>query len=228
MTLRTDVFSLIEEHAMNRPRSLQKAPGVSDLSGSCDHCVAAKIAGWPKASDAAWLAYIGTAVHAQVEQAFSASEWRTELPVTIGRVGSWHVEGSADLVHLPTRTVIDFKTAGKTVLDAARKGNIPDHYRRQVNLYAWGLTARHVVLCFLPRNEPRLESAVWWEQPVDLIDAERTLQRARQLAAGVDRYGDDWITDLPRDPKCYDCARYPDAPVAELVAPGTVLGGIMR
>jgi hypothetical protein len=228
MSLRSDVLTLIEEHAMNRPRSLQKAPGVSDLSGSCDHCVAAKIAGWAKASDAAWLAYIGTAVHAYVEQAFSGSEWRTELPVAIGRVGAWHVAGSADLVHLPTRTVIDFKTAGKTVLDAARKGIIPAHYQRQVNLYGWGLSAHRVALCFLPRNEPRLESAVWAEWPVDLIDAERTLQRARQLAKGIDDYGDEWITDLPRDPKCYDCARYPDAPVAELVQPGTVLGSIMR
>jgi hypothetical protein len=219
----------VEDYGRNTPRSLQKAPGVSDLSGSCDHCLAAKIAGWTKTPDAAWLAQIGTAVHAYLGGAISGSEWRTELPVTIGRVGSWHVEGSADLVHLPTRTVVDFKTAGAAVLEDARKGNIPAHYRRQVNLYGWGLGAHHVALWFLPRNDFRgLAAAVWWEQPTDLRDAELTLARAHQLAKGVDNYGDDWITDLPRDPKCYDCARYPDAPTPQLIQPGAVLDGIMR
>jgi hypothetical protein len=123
--------------------------------------------------------------------------------------------------------VLDFKTAGRGKLNEVRKGNIPANYIHQVNLYGWGLGARTVALLFLPRDG-ELREAIWWEQAVDLRDAELTLTRARQLAKGVDDYGAPWITDLPRDPNCYDCARYADAPEPELIQPGTVLSGIMR
>jgi hypothetical protein len=205
------IISAIEQHATNRPRSLQTRPGPSDLAQDCDHCLAAKLAGWPKRSDPAWLAYIGTAVHAQVEQAMPA-HWSTELEVTVGTIAGEPVVGHLDLWIPEAGLIVDFKTAGAAKLTAARRGEVPEHYRRQVHLYARGMggMAKHVALLFLPRNMPNLSHAVWWTEPYSQTLADFTIGRARTIAheLGNGRA----VQDFPRAEGCYDCPRYDDAP----------------
>lgn len=225
--LRAEVLGTITEHGRLMPRSQQRAPGVSDIAAGCDHCVAAKLAGWTKTEDFAWLAYVGTAIHAQLEQAFTGEDWWTEYETRLMQAGQWTITGHVDLIHRPTKTVIDFKTVGKGVLDAARAGHPPQHYVNQVQLYAHALQAERVVLAFLPRNQPNLGDAVWVELPYQRPIAERLISRVHQLLQGIELYGDVWISALDRDPHCYDCARYPDAPIT-LVQPGSVLAELLR
>lgn len=227
------IISAIEHHAMNRPRSLQQRPGPSDLAQDCDHCLAAKLAGWTKQTDPAWLAYIGTAVHAQVEQAMPA-HWQTELELTVGTIAGEPITGHADLWIPEAGLIVDFKTAGVTRLREAQRGIVPEHYRKQVHLYARGLAgaAKHVAILFLPRNAPSLSHAVWWTEPYDELLANLVMNRARdihnQLARGKP------VQDFPRAEGCYDCARYDDAPgiitgtLSDLIGPtGTEFGELV-
>lgn len=209
--MRDAIIAAIEHHAMNRPRSLQQRPGPSDLAQECDHCLAAKLAGWQKRPDPAWLAYIGTAVHAEVEQAMPA-HWQTELEVTVGTIAGEPVTGHLDLWIPEAGLIVDFKTAGAAKLAAARRGEVPEHYRKQVHLYARGMggMAKHVALLFLPRNMPSLKHAVWWTEPYDQDLADGVIRRARAIADALGMGQP--VQDFPRADGCYDCARYDDAP----------------
>lgn len=224
MTLQDDIIRLIGEHSMSRPRSLQREVGPSDLAQDCDHCLAAKLAGWDKRPDVAWLAYVGTAVHLQLEQALAGVPgFLQEVEVTVGQVGGRPVKGHADLVHLPSSTVVDYKTAGKAKLDAARRGNIPANYRRQVHLYARGLEVENVAILFLPRNEISLDRAVWWSEPYDAQLAHQTLERAKDIYRLIPDWED--LSRFDRAPGCYDCARYDDAPGAVSGTLESLIGG---
>lgn len=209
------ILSAIEAHDAARPRSLQAHVGPSDLGDPCDHCLAAKFAGWQKRSELSWLPYVGTAVHEYLSHAFptDGGEWLSEAPVSVGQVMGVDVWGTADLFHLPTRTVVDFKVVGITTLRAARRGDVSEKYRRQAHLYAGGFEARHAVIMFLPRNSPNLaKDLVWHAEPYDAELVATTLARARIIAAGVNsaEREEDYILSLPRAEGCYDCPRFFD------------------
>lgn len=211
----TDIPSLIVEaitaHDANRPRNLQRHVGPSDLGNPCDHCLAAKLAGWEKRPELAWLPYIGTAVHAQLADAFGVMPgWDTERSTVVGFVGGRVVDGTADLFHVPTRTVVDFKIVGVNTLKDAKAGRISEQYRAQVHLYGRGLEADHVAIAFLPRSAPDLRHMVYWTEPYDEAIVYRTLARADRLDLCVRVHQGVCIKDMDRAPGCYDCPRYPD------------------
>lgn len=202
--LQSLIMLAIEQQDMARPRSRQREVGPSDLGDPCDHCLAAKLAGWEKRPEMAWLAYVGTAFHTQAALAFTDTEiWASEQHLAIGTVAGTWIKGTADLIHWPTRTVIDFKLIGKTKLDAARRGNISPQYRGQVHLYGKGCGAKHVAIAFMPRNELTMDKMVYWTEPYDVNVADGLLRRAESLVRVDPRR-------QARAPGCYDCPRYDD------------------
>jgi hypothetical protein len=227
------IFQAIEKHANSRPRSLQTMVGPSDLGDTCDHCLSAKLAGWQKRTELAWLPYIGTAVHEYVAQAFTGDEWISETSSMVGHVEGMPVWGTADLFHIPTRTVVDFKVVGQATLTAAKRGEVREQYRRQVHLYARGLEAKHVAIMFLPRSSPDLyRSTVWWEQDYDQNVAMHTIARANLLAFGARTASDTYqhIKSLPRAVGCYDCPRFEDWDIQYAAKPTpaqSIMAGIM-
>lgn len=236
--------SIVENAITNQPRSLQKRIGPSEIGNPCDHCLAAKLAGWPRNDHGVpWLPYIGTAVHAQLEQVLIQHEgdrnavhttglrYLTEARVMVGHVLGQEVWGSTDLIDLAVGMTVDWKIVGETTLRTARRTGPSEVYRVQADLYAkgWndaGHRVDHVAIAYLPRNAVSLDQAVWWTAPHDRGRAERALERVNRLAANVhalQALGPDavaaWIVTLPRHTGCHDCARYPDRP-AGLSAPG--------
>lgn len=229
-------ISTIKHAIVNQPRSLQKRIGPSELGTECDHCLAAKLAGWEQSRQADWLPFIGTAVHEKLATIFDAAgpRWMVETEVMVGWVGDAEVWGSSDLFDTETGTVVDFKIVGPTTLTAAKRE--PSLvYRRQLALYGMGFRnaghdVKSVAIAYLPRQAVSLSSAVWWEAPFDPATAGQTLGRANQIVHKIttlrtiapDRV-DPWISGLPRAEKCFDCARLADAPaprssLASLVA----------
>ena len=49
--LTTDIRTVIEDAITNHPRTLQKQIGPSEVGTPCDHCLAAKLAGWEETRD---------------------------------------------------------------------------------------------------------------------------------------------------------------------------------
>lgn len=228
------------EHAItHHPRSLQTAIGPSEIGTPCDHCLAAKLAGWQETERGIpWLPTIGTAVHAWIEEAFITSENRrgaqhqgglrylTEARVMVGYIDGRPIWGSTDLLDLLIGMTIDWKIVGASTLTSAKGGPKPG-YRVQAHLYArgWNLAGYrvdHVAIAYLPRNAVSLDSAIWWHEPYDERIAVAALERATGIARNLKALAtisadavDAWITALPRDAGCYDCARFPDAPTTQ-------------
>lgn len=221
---RAAVISTIEKAIVGEPRSQQKMIGPSEIGTACEHCLAAKLAGWDEREEAAWLPYVGTAMHAYLEPVFTIGEgWLTETRVSVGMIGAFEVLGTSDLFHIPSGTVIDHKLTGATTLKKAKGGPTPV-YRTQAHLYGLGFfragfPVNTVAINYLPRNAVSIKAGVWWEEPFDPLLALEALDRATDILKKLESFSsiearDEYITSLPRDKDCYSCSRYPDAPKA--------------
>lgn len=226
----TEIWNLIEHGLAHQPRSLQKRIGPSELGADCIHCLAAKLAGWDKTQDRAWLPAIGTGVHMLLEELFHRFEaenqtgrprFLMEQRVTVGEIGGTPITGSTDLVDLWAGMTVDWKCVGPSTLRKYKTGPSAT-YRAQAHLYAKGWRAAGhaidtVAICFLPRNSPNMRDGFWWHEPYDEQLALDVLARANQLhttltalQAVSTQTRDAWITQLPRASDCWDCARFPD------------------
>jgi hypothetical protein len=239
-----ELRTIIEAAIEHQPRSLQLAIGPSELGNECERCLAHKLAGTPESRDAAWLPFIGTAVHEQLEQIILAHEntraslgmpgrFLTENRVTVGQVGGVAITGSTDLFDTHTGTVIDWKCVGTTTLRKAKGSGASTVYRRQAHLYGkgWqdaGYTVNTVLIYFLPRNAVSLADGCPWAEPYDRADAEATLQRADNLAKAVGALGlEQVLAGLPpHHGDGFSCRRMPDyAPqVASSLDPSNPFG----
>lgn len=215
---------LIDDAIANNPRSQQVRIGPSELGTDCLRCLGHKLAGIPEQRDAAWLPWIGTAVHAALEEVFAAynaqcppgeARFLLETTVSVGEVDGVEITGHADLYDRVTRTQSDWKIVGKSTLTAAKASGPTATYRVQAHLYARGFHRRglpvdRVQIIYLPRNEPTLANAVIWGEPYDENVALAALQRADALAKAIRLAGPDAVLPgLQATPGCHSCARYP-------------------
>ncbi len=229
-------LAIVERAITQQPRSLQKVIGPSELGSPCLHCLSAKIAGWEKRPEAAWIPFVGTSIHAKLEEVFTPEEgWLTETRVSVGRIAGVEVSGTADLFHIPSGTVIDFKSAGANTLRSV-KANPKREHKVQASLYCMGYIragydVKSWAIWYVPRNAISLRSGVWQERPFDPAIALDALDRATKIAEELDAFPsteerDAYISSRPRDKDCYDCARFPDYPgrVPELKTLDALLG----
>lgn len=229
----TDALTIIENGIRQQPRSQQKLIGPSEIGTDCDHCLAAKLAGWEETErDVAWLPFIGTAVHAELAGIFETDNarastagrrprWRVEQRVEVGTIGGHHISGTCDLYDTATGTVLDWKIVGAQTLRTAKAAPKPV-YRIQGQLYGLGQknaghTPRKVAIAHLPRNAVSLAHAVIHVEDYDPAIAHQALERANRihanlttLAAISDEIRDSWITSQERAPGCFSCPRYTD------------------
>lgn len=223
-----EITRLIEQQISNQPRSLQRRIGPSEIGNQCDHCLAARLAGWEKQEvETPWVTVIGTSVHAWLEKAFNRldpnhTRFRTEARVMVGKIGEAEIWGSTDLLDTQARMTVDWKIVGDNSLRKYRSGPSPV-YRTQAHLYAkgWndaGIPVDHVSIYFLPRNK-QMRYGFWWHEPYQPQIAETALARANHFQLQIDALNQvnpdmctDWISSLPRAEDCWDCRRYPDRP----------------
>jgi hypothetical protein len=216
-----DVRRIVEQAILDQPRSQQTLIGPSEIGIDCDRCLGHKLAGTPQRREAAWLPYIGTAMHAQLERVFLDAglngRWAAETRVWVGDIDGQEIHGSCDLLDAEHGTVVDFKLVGATTLTSARIGPSAQ-YRTQAHLYGrgWqhnGVEVKHVAIWYLPRNAVTLDNGIWWTEPYDEQIAIDALTRADALAQAIRILGAEQILPtLERKPGCYDCRRYPAYP----------------
>lgn len=143
---------IINDASTYAPRSRQVAIGPSEAGADCVRRLSYKLLDWPKAnegSSSTWAASVGTAIHAHLAEIFNKIEgFEVEQRVQI----QGNLAGSIDLFHIPTGTVIDWKTTGN--VDLKRK-NPSQQNIIQVQLYALGKAragadVKQVALVYLP------------------------------------------------------------------------------
>jgi hypothetical protein len=229
--------SILQEHrrvieaAINgQDRTQQKRIGPSEIGISCTRCLTLKLAGVEEIREAAWLPWIGTAVHSQLDLAFSAANasyiehaggprFLTETKVSIGHIGGIEITGSSDLLDMYEALVVDFKIVGKSTLDSVKRGGPTDVYRVQGHCYGRGhIRAGRVIntvsILYLPRNAPSLDSAYFWSEPFDESVALVAINRADEIAIAISDWGlASVLKETPPHLGDYSCARYPEGTV---------------
>lgn len=184
-TLWPQIRELIEGGIRNAPRERQKAVGPSELGTDCIHCLAAKLADWPRKRGTAWLPFIGTCVHEHFERMFAGLNpqgfdpdvkhrpYETEMRVTVGKLhglaGGYPVKGSIDLYDRASASTVDWKIVGTTTLKGVKAHGPSQTYMVQASLYGIGLMnagekVERNCIFFLPRNGISLNDAL----PIEL------------------------------------------------------------
>lgn len=227
-SVHADLLDVVEAAMLHQPRTLQTRIGPSEIGMDCVRCLAHKLAGTPERPEAAWLPYLGTAVHEELSTVFIRHEhtrqdlglpprFLSEHRVTVGTIGGQEITGSTDLFDIHTGTVIDFKVVGTATMRKAKAIGASDQYRIQANLYAlgWeaaGYTVRSTLIWFMPRNAISLRDGYAWQAPVDSRIAHEALTRADTIAVAIAQLGAAAVIDAQPEHTgdAFTCRRYSD------------------
>ena len=210
----TTLTGVLKADWVNHPRSLQRAIGPSEIGAPCARQIAAKVVGAPAVNPGSdpLPAWLGTAGHAKLEEAFAADNARilatpTGLdsrvvtdPVTGEDAGRWITErrvevapglaGTCDAYDRWTGTVIDHKFVGASSATTYRKQGPPEHYRVQAHLYGLGYRnagypVNRVAIWFIPRAST-LAKAWVWSEPFDADVALKAVERLDHITTAVE------------------------------------------
>lgn len=220
-----------------RPRSMQTRLGPSELGTPCQQQIARKLAGAPRraATEPSWAPFIGTAVHASMEDVVAfwnaqlgRERWVAEddLLIDPGMEGVEKVAGHGDAFDKDASMVVDWKVTGTTardkILAAQRAGKPPAEqvsaeYRTQIHLYGLGherkgREVRFVRLVLLARSH-KFDESVEWTEPYQPDIALKALERyyaTHDLLAALDVANHpERITAIPASPSNDACAWCP-------------------
>lgn len=192
--LKSQLIDIIRWADRESPRSKQVQIGPSEIGDPCDRRIGYRIAEVPEVNDQfdPWAAIVGTAIHHWLDDAVTAwttatgiKDWHTETALSINEF----VQGHSDLYAVPHRTVIDWKSAGPTVMKKVVRDGPSDGYILQTQIYGYGyekagMPVDKVCLVFLPRAG-RLQDMYVWAAPYDRSAAEQALKRLFQIARTV-------------------------------------------
>lgn len=195
-------------------RSFQTQIGISEVGSDCRKCVARKLAGRPKKPDGSWFPFVGTAVHASLEDGFARwDDYKLEGRIDVHEYKSLKLGGSCDMFAWKDGVVNDWKVVGERVLKEAAAGKVKQQYRVQAMLYGlgWkrkGFDVSHVALTFLPRDKDLSEAVVALMRFDERVafDALAALEVMIDAAEVVG-----WDAVIERQPKasfCWDCKKF--------------------
>lgn len=226
--LATELFTLVADRINRAPRSLQTAPGPSELGTPCDRRLGYKLAGTTPVNDrgTAWKPFVGTAIHEQLADVFTRAEraasdagtaprWHVEERVNVGEIDGTEIHGSCDLYDSWTGTVWDWKTVARNKIREHYRPHGPGaQYRAQAHLYGrgWvraGLPVNTVGIIFFTRDGEFTDRHVWSE-PYNEQVAVDALERAGSIARALAALGPEFtIPTLPTaDAYCAFCPYY--------------------
>lgn len=208
-----ELIDIISQAILNQPRTLQKIPGPSEVGIPCTRALTHKIAEdkepRSKGDDPGWLAFIGSCVHAGLEQAFrndaanrglSQARYITEHRVNVGTAGGKEIWGNSDLLDIDSGTVVDWKIVGPKRLNYYREFGPGAQYRTQAHLYCrgfrrLGFTVNHAMIMFLPRDN-ELSKYYCWAEPYSEAVALEGLSRMNGLYELLNVMGKSALLDI--------------------------------
>ena len=207
----TTLITQVKEYSAWSPRSQQTMIGASEIGTPCSRRLAYKLLEVePVNTDSdPWPAIVGTSVHYYLERAFKKHpDYMTEVKVVLE---PW-TKGTADLVHLPSKTVIDHKVVGATALKTYKTKGMSAQYRVQLNMYALGLRLQdieidNIAIMFWSRSG-MMRDAFSITEPYDQALVEQCLARFDAIKA-MTEMGTAALPLIPTTPThCLYCPNY--------------------
>lgn len=200
-------------------RSYQTQIGISEVGSDCRRCVARKLAGKPKKPEGSWFPFIGTAVHASLEEGFARweNDYHLEARLQVWEYKNLNLGGSCDMaaIHVDSDKLVvnDWKVVGETALKEAASGKVKNQYRVQAMLYGlgWknkGYDVTHVALTFLPRDKKLDQAQVVILRYDEQIAADALAALAVMIDAAEVVGWDDVIAKQPKASFCWDCKKF--------------------
>jgi hypothetical protein len=228
-----EAADVVTRYSDRRPRSMQKHIGPSELGVACDRQIVGKLVGEGKTNHVTdpWPSFVGTAVHAELDEAFT---WDNAARYGHPPIGAprWHTErrvtpfdghpGTADLYDAHEHALGDHKVLGDTSMAKVRSAaGPPRKYQVQLGLYGvgymrLGLPVKRVALIAWPRTGSTLHGVYVWERPMNadyialVAEVIADTKRRKDMAALV-LGGHATIEQIPRAPsgdECYFCPFY--------------------
>lgn len=200
-------------------RSFQTQIGISEVGSDCRKCVARKLAKRKKKPEGSWFPFIGTAVHASLEEGFARWEmdYMLENRLQVWEYKDLSLGGSCDMaaIHVDSDKLVvnDWKVVGEKAIKEAASGKIKNQYRIQAMLYGlgWrnkGYDVTHVALSFLPRDM-NLDQAQVVMLRYDEQVAMTALASLKVMIDAAELVGwDDVIAKQPKASFCWDCKKF--------------------
>lgn len=207
--LGAELLDIVARDIENTPRNLQKEIGPSGVGSPCARKVGYGLLQIPKLNPIAepnWKAYVGQAVHSNLEGAMDrynvlnalhighAERFYVETKLQVGEIAGVPLTGHCDVYDRVSATVIDWKTCGPAMLKYYKANEPGSQYRSQAHLYGrgWsrylGLPVDRVMLVFFPRQGELRETHIWHE-PYDENVALAALSRADAITATLGALG---------------------------------------
>ncbi len=168
--IKRKLIGAVRDYCDSEPRTQQVAIGASEIGSPCDRQLALKSLGYSEGRrkrDDPWAAFIGTAVHAKLEQVFIKANMKFLSGAVTGSHVPWKVEtkvefapglrGTGDLYSYEDGAVIDHKVPADSTMNKARREKISPTYEVQVQCYGLGFEragydVREVAISFWPRG----------------------------------------------------------------------------
>lgn len=223
--LLSDIKEMIVKAESERPRSLQRVPGPSEVGHPCLRHLAFTVnrarsevpaaRGYNINSDP-MPAIVGTAVHASLETAALAANkrlgrvrWVTEQRVVVRPQSADKDElaGTCDLYDFDTSSTLDWKVPGATAYAKYVKNGPSEQYRGQAHLYGQGyinlgFKVEQVGIVFISRTGTLRQIHIWRE-PFDPALVQDILGKLDAVETVLDENGQDGLSIVPITPGDY-------------------------
>lgn len=175
--LEAEIKQAFTDYSHNRPRSLQKTLGPSEIGSLCKRQLAFGVTAptMGKGTNVygdVWRSHVGTALHKEdelvlkfVNEQAGETIWIPEARVK----GHDEHPGTCDAFHVPTNTVVDWKHPGKFMFDHYRKEGPSWKYRIQTHIYGkgyarFGFPVKYVALMFISPASDLHHGFLWMEE----------------------------------------------------------------
>lgn len=238
-----EIRDVVFRYAARMPRSMQRHLGPSELGHQCDRQLVGKMAGVNLGNGNSsqlhdpWASYVGTAIHASMDDAFkwdaaepdpdkldmengkNPGRWEPERRVTPDPESDSPHPGTADLYDHRYKAVVDWKCQSEGVRDKLKRNGPPPHYWYQMLLYSLGymnegFPVERMILVSLPRTKSSMDDIYCYEHVITQADLDATQDilrktEAREQLAQIVASGDMDLFDIPATPSDSDCAYCP-------------------
>lgn len=186
-----EVFYAYSNRRTSDNRSAQTTLGPSEIGTPCDRRLAMALMGIEPVNPGGdgWAAFVGTCVHAGLDDMFSWASANTGRFVTEMKLqfGSELVpRGTGDLLDRTLFMFLDHKLMGQYSLKKLKEKGPGDTYRVQIHTYAYGAVlagekVRDVAIVGWPRAGSSLDDLFVWTEPYDRKVAEEALRRVERI-----------------------------------------------